>query len=466
MALVLSYLGNLGSNLGPRTRKVLRYVGLVVLALVSFVFAFQMTFPFDRVKDKVIEAVEDKYDLTIGGVERGIIPGRVYFKAVTLRFRPTKPTDVATTFFMDQVEVDLGLFALLRSTIAVKLDVKLGPGHIKGRLALSSSGTSIHATGEDLPSASLPVRELGLPMSGKVRFSVDLEVPNEKSKSGKIAANWTKAEGSAEFACPSGCTIGDGKSKLKLTTNNARQQAFLDEGGGGIDFGKVNIESLVADLELKKGTLEITKFDTKSSDGELHIAFNMKLNQDFQASLIAGCLRFRGSDALLKREPKTHAAISTTGAPLGPDNLFHIKLDGPVRALRRIGVVCGSAAGSGGAGGGDSSGAGPRPNLTINPDTPNPRPPGLGSVSLPPPPAQVTPPPVASPPPSPPPGPPPGTPPAAAPETTGGDAARPGSNIGEAPAPGVFPSNGSSGVAPNPNQPPQPPPSANTNSPQ
>jgi len=455
MAFVLSYLGNLGTNLGPRTRKLLRYLGLVVLALVSFVFAFQMTFPFDRVKDKMIEAVDDKYDLTIGGVERGILPGRVYFKAVTLRFRPTKPTDVATTFFMDQVEVDLGLFALLRSTLAVKLDVKIGPGHIKGRLALSSSSTSIHATGEDLPSASLPVRELGLPMSGKVRFAVDLEVPNEKSKAGKIAANWLKADGNAEFACPAGCTIGDGKSKLKLTTNNARQQAFLDEGGGGIDFGKVNIDSMIADLELKRGTLEITKFDTRSGDGELHIAFNMKLNQDFQASLIAGCLRFRGSDALLKREAKTHAAISATGAPLGPDNLFHIKLDGPVRALRRIGVVCGSSSGSGG----DSAGAAQRPNLTINPDTPtNPRPPGLGSVSLPPPPSQVSPP-MAPPLQAPPPGPPPG----AAPETTGGDAARP-ANIGEAPAPGVFPSNGSSGVAPN--QPPQPPPSSGGNSPQ
>src|SRR5262245_39888736 len=131
MTLVVSYLGNLGQNLGPRSRKVLRYVGFAVLAVVTFVFAFQATFPFDRVNDKIVDALSDKYDVAIGGVERGIMPGRVYFKAFSLRTRPTKPTDVATTFYIERLEVDLGLFALLRGTVAVKLDAKIGSGHIK-----------------------------------------------------------------------------------------------------------------------------------------------------------------------------------------------------------------------------------------------------------------------------------------------------------------------------------------------
>lgn len=465
MTMVLSFLGNLGSSLGPRTRKVLRYVGLAVLAIVTFVFAFQMTFPFDRVKAKVIEALSDKYEVTIGGVERGLIPGRMYFKAFSLRTRPTKASDVATTAYIEQLEVDLGLLALLRGTVAVKLDAKIGPGHIKGKVALARSGMSVHLKGDDLPSGSLPVQvALGLPMNGKVRFSFDLDVPNEKSKTGAVAPNWARAEGGAEFACPSGCTVGDGKSKLKLTTNNARQQAFLDEGGGGIDFGKVNIDSLIADVEIKHGKLEITRFETRSGDGELHIQFSMMLNQDFQSSLVAGCLRFRGSDALLKREPKTHAAISTTGAPLGPDNLFHIKLDGPLRQVRRIGVVCGSASGSGGE---SPGGATPRPNLTITPEVPKP---GLGSVSTPPPPQP--PPPQVQPPGSPaaPPAAPAAAPPSAPAAPTGPTEVphAPGA-VGEGPPPVVFPSTGSAapstGSAP-PSPAPPPPPAAPGASPQ
>jgi type II secretion system protein N len=375
------------TNLGPRGRKLVRYGGFALLGLITFVFAFQLSFPFGRVKDKVIEALSEKYEVTIGDVERGLIPGRMYFKAVSLRTRPTKASDVATTFYIEQLEVDVGLLALLRSTIAVKLDAKIGPGHIKGKIGLSKDGTSIDMVGEDLPSASLPVREaLGLPMSGKLRFAFDLELPNDKAKSGKVAPNWAKAEGSAELACPSGCTIGDGKTKLKVNVKNQRQQAFAE---GGIDFGKVNIDTLFVNVEIKRGKLDITKFEAKSPDGELHVDFDLTLNQDLNSSLVAGCLRFKGSEALLKREPKTHAALSTTGALLGPDNLFHIKLDGPLREMARRPLACGPAVNTAMDNPGGTPGTPARPNLTVAPEAPTQPPVGSGVAQ--PPPSPITP---------------------------------------------------------------------------
>lgn len=417
-------LGRSVGRLGPRARKVLRYVGFAALGLVSFVFAFQLTFPFDRVKDKIVDVLADKYEVTIGSVERSIVPGRVYFHALSLRTRPAKAGDVATTFYIARLEIDLGLLALLRGAVAVDLDAQIGSGEITGQVALAKSGTSIELDGEDLPSASLPMREvLGLPMSGKVRFAFELDLPSEKAKTGKVAADWAKAEGRVEFACPSGCTIGDGKSKLKLTTRNARQQAFLDESGGGIDFGKVNIDSLFANVEIKRGKLEVTRFDAKSGDGELHIELTMALAQDIQSSEVTGCLRFRGSDALLRREPKTHAAISTTGAPLGPDNLFHITLQGPLRTMRRLGKICGPGTSTGT---GSPGGTPPRPNLTVTPEVAT-QPPGTDTPPIQPPPAAA---PVAEPP-----GP-------ITPDGTDVPHVPPPSPIGEGPAPVVEPSPG------------------------
>ncbi|TMQ11835.1 MAG: type II secretion system protein GspN, partial [Deltaproteobacteria bacterium] len=426
---MLFALGNLGRHLGVRTRKVVRYLGFAVVGVLTFVFALQLTFPFDRVKDRLIEQLSDKYDVSIGGVERGIIPGRMYFKAVSVRTRPTKAGDVATTTYLDQLEVDL----------------KIGPGHLTGRFAQSGEGISVHAAGADLASANLPVREaLGLPMSGKIRLSLDLDLPYEKARgTGKVSANYAKAEGGLEFACPSGCTVGDGKSKLKLTTNNARQQEFLDSSGGGIDFGKVAIDSLLAKVEVKNGRLEITRFELRSGDGEAHVAFSMAINQDIQSSLVTGCLRFHGSEALRRREPKTDAALSTTGGPLGPDSLFHIKLDGPLRQVRRLPQVCGPATNTSM----DNPGAPPpRPNITVTPETTPPRPPGPGIVAQPPQPPPLQP---ATPPQQPQP-----MPPAA------GSAQTP--PIGEGPPPIVYPSGGSgmpqpaqgSGFAPLPTPPP------------
>jgi type II secretion system protein N len=359
MALQLPHL----ATLGPRTRKAIRYAGFALVGVVTFVFALQLTFPFGRVKDKLIESLSEKYEVNIGSVDGGWLPGRVYFKAVSLRTRPTKADDVATTFYIEQLQVDVGMFALLRGTVAVKLNADIGAGRLRADVAISSGSTVISVVGDDLPSARLPIREgLGLPMSGKLRLAFELDLPNDKSKAGKVSANWLKADGSASLSCPAGCTIGDGKSKLKVNLKNSRSQAFAE---GGIDFGKVNIDTLFANIELKNGKVDITKFETKSPDGELHVDFDMALNQDLNQSLVTGCLRFNGSDGLRKREPKIYGALSTTGAPLGPDNLFHIKLDGPLRDVRRLGQVCSQATNADNPGGVTA-----RPNLTVTPDAP------------------------------------------------------------------------------------------------
>src|SRR5690606_16831557 len=100
-------------RLGPRTRRVLRYAGFALFALLVFVFALQATFPYGRVKDKVIEAMAEKYDVTIGSVERGWLPGNVSFKAFTIRTRPAKAGDAITTFYIDRLDIGLGILPLI-----------------------------------------------------------------------------------------------------------------------------------------------------------------------------------------------------------------------------------------------------------------------------------------------------------------------------------------------------------------
>ena len=92
----------------------LRYVGLVLLALIVFVFALQLSFPYDRVKDKLVEALADKYDVTIGEVERGIMPGPRLLQAVIDPHAPDQarrcPSPRSTS---SELEVDVGSCSLL-----------------------------------------------------------------------------------------------------------------------------------------------------------------------------------------------------------------------------------------------------------------------------------------------------------------------------------------------------------------
>lgn len=358
-------------NLGPRTRKILRYVGLTFFSIVVFVFALQMTFPYDRVRDKVVEALNDKYEVTIGGVERGFMPGRVYFKAVSLRTRQTKPDETVTTFYIKHLEIDAGIMSLIGGTISVDIDAQIGAGNLSGSLEIGKFGRGdikAHFIGEHLPGDALPMRGLlGLPMTGKIEFDVSINIPMEKSKLGKTAINWQKVRGAFSLGCPSGCTFGDGVTKLKPLLKNTRNQVMVGE---GIDFGKVTMESLIAKASIKGGKLTLDRWETKSKDGEVKIDYAMVLEKEFSESQVTGCLRFKGSDDLLKREPKTYAAIQTTGAELRGDGLFHIKLSDRFKDMKRLNAECGpnatATAGSGSDGGrNDRSG---RPTISVQPD--------------------------------------------------------------------------------------------------
>jgi hypothetical protein len=153
---------------------------------------------------------------------------------------------------------------------------------------------------------------LGLPMTGKINSSIC----SCRWKNPRWVAPGSAGRKRGSFSgCPSGCTFGGSKTKLKPLVKNSRQQVMVAD---GIDFGKITMDSLAAKATIKGGKLTLDKFDTKSRDGEVKVDYMMQLDKEFSESMVTGCLRFKASDSLLTREPKTHAAISTTGPSAVP----------------------------------------------------------------------------------------------------------------------------------------------------
>ena len=403
----------ISSRLGRRGTIILRYVGIVVLALVVFAFALQATFPYERVKDRAVEALSGSYDVTIGSVDRGIFPGNVTFNDVTLRSRPKDPAEIPMVVVVKQIDVKLGLLTLLGLNITANLDLTIGTpkgyGHIKGSLTwpkLGKAGINIALEGSELPGTSLPLRSaMGLPMTGKLDFAIDLELPVSKNKMGRSSTDWTKADSTLDLSCPTGCTLGDGHTKLKPLLKNRSNQVMV---GDGIDFGEVNISSMevhavftpaVGDPDAhsssyKPGKFELTKFDIKSPDGELHVDYLMTMATTIDESIVAGCLRFKPNESLLKKEEtkKTYGAISTTGAELRSDGLFHIKLSDRFKDMKRLNAECGKNAPASKIGNGEDFSPHPTGRPTIQPTPPDIHP-GSATLPLPPPQPEPTPPP-------------------------------------------------------------------------
>lgn len=374
-------------QLSRRARLAIRYGGFALFAWVVFVFALQWTFPYERLRDRAIDALAANYELQIGEVERGLLPGRVYFHDVSVRGRATKPDEVVTPLFIRRLKVDASVLALLRRSVSIDFDASIGDakngvGHVTGDIALpkfGKAGIKIDVGGTELPGASLPLRSLvGLPILGKINFAFRLELPTT-TKANRTTFDWRKADGLVELACPSRCTIGDGHTRLKPVLQDRSKQAMV---GDGIDFGKLDVESLTAraiftpevgnpdarSSSYKPGKFEIQKFELKSPDGELHVDYAMTMAQEFGDSMVAGCLRYKANERLLQKDEtkRTYAAISTIGAELRSDGLFHIRLTERFKEMRRLNQECGptlKAAGTGDEQRGRPSGD-PRPGLT------------------------------------------------------------------------------------------------------
>jgi hypothetical protein len=77
-----------------------------------------------------------------------------------------------------------------------------------------------------------------------------------------------------------------------------------------------------------------------SADFEMHAQLRMDFGDTLEASAIDGCLWFKPTEALQKREPKTYAVIMTTGANVDGDGFFSIKLAGSVGGIKRLAQGC------------------------------------------------------------------------------------------------------------------------------
>ena len=67
-----------------RRKKLLRWVGYPLLATLTFVFAAHFTFPYQRLRDRIVDALSSEMDVSIGDIGPGWLPGRVHLEKTGL----------------------------------------------------------------------------------------------------------------------------------------------------------------------------------------------------------------------------------------------------------------------------------------------------------------------------------------------------------------------------------------------
>jgi type II secretion system protein N len=321
-------------NLSPRARRLAKWVGYPLLAIVSFLFALQMTFPYGRLKQKIKDALASKYIVEMQ-VDRGLMPGTVIFSKVKLTSRQVKPDDKVTTIQIDKITAHLGLFALIGGTASIDFDVKIGGGDISGNVALTSTRTKIDLEIDKVSAEAVPglADAVGLPMGGRLQGTATFDLP---------AGDWRQAEADVKLSCAVNCTVGDGVAKIIPKARPGQPQT------DGITVPKLLLGQWKAELVMAKAKIDLKTLDVKSDDGEVYVDFHAAVQRSLMDSTVTqGCIKFKGSDALKKREEVFYNGLNITGAPLGPDGYHYLKLAGTLGNIKRLPQVC-ELGGSGG----------------------------------------------------------------------------------------------------------------------
>jgi type II secretion system protein N len=299
-----------------------------VLALVVFVFALHWTFPYRRVADKMVDALAERYDVTYADVGRGFWPGSMRLKGVALRSKQLKPDDKVTTLYFSEVKLDVGILALLGRKASVDIDASLGGGSIEGNVVMGKDYFETEMTTHGLPLGTLPFLHtaIGLPMDGKLNLDIHLRVP---------AGNWKEAEGRIGISCP-GCTVGDGVEKIKPKARPGARSVFAND---GITVPKLDLGNFTGEIEISKGKGVIKKLGATSKDGELTVTGELVLARKFIDSTLPGCIRFKISDDLKKREPNFGNIQMVLGVALDAEGYSNLRIRGKVNELKYLGAA-------------------------------------------------------------------------------------------------------------------------------
>lgn len=314
-------------HLSPRARFALRIAGYVALGLLTFVYALHLTFPYGRVKERMVEALSSKYEVTVVDVERSLVPGRFRMKGVTLTSRPSVVGQPVTTMFFKSVEVDVAFLPLLGGRAEVGLDIATGSGGMTGDVRMSKSSLNVDFRLKRMPLSTIPgiADAVGLPLGGLGDGRIRLALPKN---------DWSKASGRVDLSCTVGCTVGDGVARVYPKAKREADALMVKD---GFPVDTINISRFVLGIAIAKGEAKRDKFEFESPDGDIAIDFNIKLAKKINDSTINGCIKYKCSGDYLAKSP---AACELGSPAVDADGFRNIKLTGKLDKMRRLGSVC------------------------------------------------------------------------------------------------------------------------------
>lgn len=323
------------------------YVGYSAFFFFALLLFIYWSFPYDRVRDKIIAEFEKsqktpygapKQTLSIGKLEPSWFTG-VILKDVALTTTPADPNKAPSVLRADEVRARISFGSLFSSAKDLTFSAKALGGTIEGSVTHKPSAAPTTPTPgkkdtgpkydrtmkielNDLSMAELtPLRDaVGTAVGGTLKGTIDVTYGETRIDK----ANGTVALELENF------WVSDGKTPFKIPSLKA---VF---GSEDITLPQIVIGNVPVQISVKNGVATIEKFEGKGKDLELGIDGRVTLRESVAESDLGLSLRFKFNDSykkkgestaglllLLDSEPKLRASKRS-------DGFYALRVNGPL----------------------------------------------------------------------------------------------------------------------------------------
>jgi type II secretion system protein N len=271
-------------------------VGFPIFYLFSFVLFCSWTFPYERVKERIIASYNagqraggSQQELRIDDIGSSFITG-VKLRGIRLVNPPADPAKSPSELKIDQASMRISLFGLLVGNKNVSYKIEGLGGSVDGFYNDHGSqrALEVNLDSVDIGQVTPLVDAIGLPLEGSLSGSVTLEMDPEKP---------SKTNGAIALEVRD-LAVGDGKAKIK----------------GTLALPKLNVGTLTLTGEAKDGTLAVKKLSAGGKDLELVGDGRVMMRESAMESGVDLSVRFKINDVYRAKNDVTKSLFGAPGS--------------------------------------------------------------------------------------------------------------------------------------------------------
>lgn len=290
-------------------KKLLLYAGYAAFFFVCFLVFAYWTFPYDRLRDFIVQEVErpagpdgrrrpSGVQLSIGELSPSWVTG-VDLEDVTIVKEPEEPDGRALRIVVEEASARVGLFALLGGETDVSFDATVGGGTIEGAYAAGEESTSLLAELEQVQLRQLGIMSslVGLPVGGVIDGSIDLTIADDTAQTqGDVALTIDNLQ------------IGGGQVPIPGMT-------------GGLTVERIDAGKLELDMDVENGVARIQKLQADGQDLDIQGSGSVRLLRELQMSRLDLMLRVAFAEEYKTKSEHTRRLFTLLDSPLAPAEL-------------------------------------------------------------------------------------------------------------------------------------------------